>query len=152
MEKIAKAAGVAVGTVYSHFRTREDLVAHLIADRVTRLADLGQRLLEHRDPVAALSEWLAVFGADAATYQGLPESVIRTLDDPGSPLFNSCELMRATCGALLAGAQAADQVRTDITAADVLTMTAALSSAAGASGHDASHFVAVLTDGLRQRP
>ncbi|WP_142280937.1 TetR/AcrR family transcriptional regulator, partial [Mycobacterium palustre] len=37
LEKIAKTAGVAIGTVYSHFPTREDLLAHLIAERMTRL-------------------------------------------------------------------------------------------------------------------
>jgi AcrR family transcriptional regulator len=152
LEKIAKAAGVAIGTVYSHFPTREDLLAHLIAERMTRLADLGQCLLERADPVAALFEWLDVFGADAATYQGLPDSVIRTLHDPRSPLFTSCETMRTTCGALLERAQETERVRSDITAVDVLAMTAALSGAAAAGGHDASCFVAVLTDGLRKRP
>jgi AcrR family transcriptional regulator len=149
LEKIAKAAGVAIGTVYSHFPTREDLLAHLIADRMNRLADLGKRLLDRKDSAAALFEWLEVFGADAATYQGLPESVIRTLHDPQSPLFNACERMRRTCGALLERAQAAGQVRTDTAAADVLAMTAALSGAAATGGNDASHFVAVLTAGLR---
>jgi AcrR family transcriptional regulator len=152
LEKIAKTAGVAIGTVYSHFPTREDLLAHLIAERMTRLADLGERLQHRKDAAAALFEWLEVFGADAATYQGLPDSVIRTLHDPQSPLFNSCETMRRTCGTLLERAQAAHRVRTDITAADVLAMTAALSGAAAACGHDASHFVAVLADGLGKRP
>lgn len=152
LEKIAKTAGVAIGTVYSHFPTREDLVAHLIAQRMTALTELGQRLLRRNEPAAALFEWLEVFGADAATYQGLPDSVIRTLRDPQSPMFNSCETMRQTCGALLERAQAARQVRTDTTAADVLAMTAALSGAAAAGGHDGSHFVAVLTDGLCNGP
>jgi hypothetical protein len=49
-------------------------------------------------------------------------------------------------------AQAADQVRTDTTAADVLAMTAALSGAAATGGHDASHFIAVLTAGLCKKP
>ena len=152
LEKIAKAAGVAIGTVYSHFPTREDLLAHLIADRMSQLADLGQRLLERNDPGAALFEWLEVYGAEAAAYQGLPDSVVHTLHDPQSPLFNSCEIMRGTCGTLLERAQAADEVRADITAVDVLAMTAALSGAAAAGGHNASHFVAVLTDGLCKRP
>src|ERR1700757_1299745 len=86
LEKIAKSAGVAIGTVYSHFPTREDLLAHLIAERMTRLTDLGRRLLDRNDAAAALFEWLETFGADAATYQGLPDSVIRTMHDPKSPL------------------------------------------------------------------
>jgi AcrR family transcriptional regulator len=152
LEKIAKAAGVAVGTLYSHFPTRDDLLAHLIADRMNRLTDLGQRLFDAEDPAAALFEWLGVFGAGATAYQGLPESVIRTLHDPQSPLFNSCENLRQTCAALLERAQGAGQVRTDTIAIDVLAMTAALYSAAANGGHDTAHFHAVLTAGLRKTP
>jgi AcrR family transcriptional regulator len=148
LEKIAKTAGVAIGTVYSHFPTREDLLAHLIAERMTRLTDLGEHLLDRDDSAAALFEWLEAFGAGAATYQGLPDSVIRTLHDSQSPLFKSCETMRRACGALLERAQKAGRVRTDTTAADVLAMTAALFGAAASGGHHAGHFVAVLTDGL----
>jgi AcrR family transcriptional regulator len=97
LEKIAKSAGVAVGTLYSHFPTRDDLLAHLIAERMNRLIDLGRQLLDTEAPAAALFEWLDVFGAGATAYQGLPESVIRTLHDPQSPLFNSCENLRQTC-------------------------------------------------------
>lgn len=151
LESIAKAAGVAVGTLYSHFPTRNDLLAALFAQRMNRLTDLGQRLLDQKDhPAAALFEWLEAFGAGAATYQGLPESVIRTLHDRQSPLFNSCESMREICGALLERAQAARNVRTDTTATDVLAMTAALYGAAAAGGHDTGHFIAVLTAGLRK--
>jgi AcrR family transcriptional regulator len=150
LESIAKAAGVAIGTLYSHFPTRDDLLAALIAQRMNRLTDLGQRLLDQMDPATALFEWLEAFGTGAATYQGLPESVIRTLHDRQSPLFNSCESMRQICGALLERAQAARHVRTDTTATDVLAMTAALYGAAAAGGHDTGHFVAVLTAGLRK--
>jgi AcrR family transcriptional regulator len=152
LEKIAKTAGVAIGTVYSHFPTREDLLAHLIAERMNRLTDLGQRLLDREDAAAALFEWLEAFGAGAATYQGLPDSVIRNLHDPQSPLFNSCETMRRTCGALLERAQGAQQVRADATATGVLAMTAALHGAAAAGDHGTGHFLAVLFDGLRTRP
>ncbi|OBA76186.1 hypothetical protein A5641_22865 [Mycobacterium sp. 1554424.7] len=152
LEKIAKTAGVAIGTVYSHFPTREDLLAHLIAERMNRLTDLGRRLLDREDADAALFEWLEAFGAGAATYQGLPDSVIRNLHDPQSPLFNSCETMRRTCGALLERAQGAQQVRADATATGVLAMTAALHSAAAAGDQPTSHFLEVLFDGLRTRP
>lgn len=150
LEKIAKAADVAIGTLYSHFPTRDDLLAHLIADRINQLTERGRQLLDAQDPAAALFEWLHVFGADAAAYQGLPDSVIRTMHDQQSALFTPCESMRQTCGALLKRAQAARQVRTDTTPAEVLAMTAAIAGAARAGGHDTGHFLAVLTSGLRQ--
>lgn len=39
MDEIAAAAGVAVGTLYRHFPTKTDLVAAVVAEYVTRVAD-----------------------------------------------------------------------------------------------------------------
>jgi AcrR family transcriptional regulator len=149
LEGIAKAAGVAIGTLYSHFPTRDDLLATLIAERMDGLVAIGAELAESASPQQALIEWLTSFGAGAATYQGLPESVIRTLRNPESALFSSCEAMRATCARLLTAAQRSGSCRTDIDAEDLLAMTAAVAGAAGAREKDPGTYVALLADGLR---
>lgn len=151
LEGIARAAGVAVGTLYSHFPTRDDLLARLISDRMQRLADLGRELLSAPDADEALLQWLDVFGAGASSYQGLPESVIRTLRDSDSALFYSCEAMEHTCAALLNRAQTLGRTRTDLAASDLLAMTAALAGAATAHGHTTSRFLEVLTTGLHSQ-
>lgn len=148
LEGIAKTAGVAVGTVYAHFGTRDGLLAALLADRIARLAEYGCQLLETQPPRRALFDWLDGFGAETATYQGLPDSVIRTLHDTDSGLSGSCALMRQTCAKLLRRAQVCGEVRPDITADDLLAMTAAVSGAAAIRGQDTRHFTAVLTAGL----
>jgi AcrR family transcriptional regulator len=151
LEGIAKAAGVAIGTLYSHFPTRDDLLARLISDRMQQLADLGRQLLNAPDADEALLQWLNEFGTGAAAYQGLPESVIRTLRDTDSALSSSCEAMERTCAALLSRAQTLGSTRTDLAATDLLAITAALAAAATAHGHPTSQFVEVLTTGLHSR-
>jgi AcrR family transcriptional regulator len=151
LEGIAKTAGVAVGTLYSHFPTRDDLLARLISDRMQRLADLGRELASTSDADEALLQWLNEFGAGAATYQGLPESVIRTLRDSDSALFSSCEAMEHTCAALLRRAQTLGRTRTDLAATDLLAITAALAGAATAHGRTTGQFLEVLATGLHGR-
>lgn len=148
LEGIARDAGVAVGTLYAHFPSRDDLLATLVADRITKLAQHGSQLLNTEPPQRALFEWLDSFGAEAATYQGLPDSVIRTLHDADSVMFNSCDLMRRTCAKLLVRAQQFGEVRPDVTADDLLAMTAALAGAAEIRGQDTTHFVGILMTGV----
>jgi AcrR family transcriptional regulator len=152
LEGIAKSAGVAVGTLYAHFRTRDGLLAALLADRVDRLAAHGQQLLKTQSPQRALWEWLDAYAGEVAAYQGLPDSVIRTLHDPDSGLTNTCDLMRRTCAKLLRRAQRAGQARSDIAVDEVLAMAAAVAGAAAIRGHQPDRFVAVLATGLMASP
>jgi len=46
MDQIAAAAGVAVGTLYRHFPTKAELVAAVIDEHVTRVADDAEEALE----------------------------------------------------------------------------------------------------------
>jgi AcrR family transcriptional regulator len=149
LEGIARAAGVAIGTLYSHFPTRDDLLATLIADRMDRLVALGAELAESGSPQQALTDWLTAFGTGAAAYQGLPDSVIRTLRNPDSALYSSCATMRATCDQLLTAAKRSGVCRDDVDAEDLLAITAAVAGAADARQKDPHPFVALITRGLR---
>jgi hypothetical protein len=99
-----------------------------------------------------LLDWLHAYASEVAAYQGLPDSIIRTLHDPDSGLSNTCELMRRTCAKLLRRAQRAGEARSDIAADDLLAMTAAIAGAAAIRGHKPGRFIAVLTAGLTASP
>jgi AcrR family transcriptional regulator len=149
LEGIARAAGVAIGTLYSHFPTRDDLLATLIAERMDGLVALGAELAETGPPQQALVDWLTAFGTGAAAYQGLPDSVIRTLRNPDSALYSSCETMRATCDQLLTAAKRSGSCRTDVDAEDLLAITEAAAGAADARQKDPGPFIALIANGLR---
>jgi AcrR family transcriptional regulator len=49
LEGVARAAGVAIGTLYRHFPTRDDLVRAVFADKLRIVVDAGERGLELED-------------------------------------------------------------------------------------------------------
>ncbi len=57
---IARRAGVAKGTVFRHFTSKEDLIASLVCEHLVTLTDAVHRLAEAEDPGAALLEFLTI--------------------------------------------------------------------------------------------
>ena len=47
---LARRAGVAKGTVFRHFASKDDLIASLVCERLTTLTDALRRLADARDP------------------------------------------------------------------------------------------------------
>jgi AcrR family transcriptional regulator len=134
LRDVARRAGVGIGTLYRHFPTREALLEAVFRSRFDRLRDRGAELLDAADPRQALLSWLADLAGGAASYRGLPESVLVALHDEGSELHASCHAMRAAASALLDRAQRAGAVRPDVAIDEVLALTAGV---AWASGHTA---------------
>jgi AcrR family transcriptional regulator len=49
LQQVARAAGVAIGTLYRHFPTRDDLLVAVFAEKLRIVADTGERALAHTD-------------------------------------------------------------------------------------------------------
>jgi AcrR family transcriptional regulator len=60
MGEIAQSAGVAKGTVFRHFATKEDLLAAIMLRMLDRLSSTADRLLEADGAAAALREFMTV--------------------------------------------------------------------------------------------
>ena len=61
LEEIAKKAGVGPGTLYRHFRTREELLVAVYESEMEKLAAAAQTLADRMSPVEALRAWLMMF-------------------------------------------------------------------------------------------
>ncbi|GAA4969318.1 TetR/AcrR family transcriptional regulator [Pseudonocardia tropica] len=149
LERVARRAGVAIGTLYGHFPTRHDLVAALLRRRHDELFAWGEGLGAERGPGAALEAWVRAVVEHASTYSGLADLLVAA--DAGSELHDDCARMTAIGEALVAGARAAGAVRADIRGEDVFTLVnAAAWTRAGLSPEDADRLVTFTLDGFRR--
>jgi AcrR family transcriptional regulator len=126
LRDIARRAGVGIGTLYRHFPTREALLEALLHQGFETLRQRAEALGKDTSvaPRAALVTWLSELTAGSGTYRGVPESVLAALRDETSALHAACAAMRTAGARLLESAQTEATVRPDITADDLLALTA----------------------------
>lgn len=153
LDEIARRAGVASGTLYRHFPTRLDLIEAVLADQMTELAGLGQRLLAADNEFDALSVWLRAAIMHALTYRGLAAAVMNSALDQKDDRVSALHAALFDVGAaLLERAKQAGAVAADANSADVLKMAGAIAWAAQDapdSPAQADRLLALLVDGLR---
>jgi AcrR family transcriptional regulator len=131
LDVIARRAGLGNATLYRHFPTRADLLVAVFAEDVEALQARGGALLSADRPGDALFEWLTAFVALVASKRDLATAV--PTDGTSSALFDRWHAsMRDMASALLARAQAAGEVATDVEAADLLALGSGIASGAAA--------------------
>lgn len=119
---IARRAGVAKGTVFRHFASKEDLIAAIVCRHVTTLADAAAQLADADDPGAALLQFLTV-AADQRQRHDLTFLQAASEDDPR--VAEIMDQLHARLGTLVDHARAAGAIRPDITEADIFLMMCA---------------------------
>src|SRR5918999_2890758 len=87
LEEVARRAGVAIGTLYAHFPSRQILLESLLRERNDAVVAKGEELLAAKPPGEALEAWARVAVTYTAAYRGLAGSLISCFDDPTSPLY-----------------------------------------------------------------
>jgi AcrR family transcriptional regulator len=132
LEDIAREAGVAIGTLYGHFPSRETLIEATMRDGLDNLRASATQLAESEDPAMALTVWFRQAVAHCCTFRGLVGFLATSSYDEGTPLHHACVQMHDASGELLAHAQRAGRVKSDLTADDLFTM---ITSAAWAREH-----------------
>jgi AcrR family transcriptional regulator len=126
LEEVARRAGVAIGTLYRHFPSRDALLAGLLEQSLQALADQAEALLAEPVTADAVLGWLRTFATHSGSYRGLPASVLVGIEEEGSPLHASCTRMQDGARRLLVAAQQAGAVRTDVSTEDVLAIVAGI--------------------------
>jgi AcrR family transcriptional regulator len=150
VEVIARRAGVAVGTLYRHFDTREALVEEVYRQDVAELCAASDRLLARHAPDEALRHFLLLIVEHAEVGRGMGE-VLESVLATESPVFDDArdEMARALDELLAAGA-AAGLVRKGLSGRIVLRALGGICGLRAKGWKDDAITIAeILYDGLR---
>jgi AcrR family transcriptional regulator len=151
LEEIARRAGVGIGTLYRNFPNRQALLEALYMDEVEEVCRTAEQL-DGADPWEAFNGWIERFIAYIGTKRALAHELLNYLEQD-APLFQTCRASLYTAGApLLERAQAAGEVRRDVTIADVIQMVIGISKVPAADPKQTEHLIRVVLDGLRAHP
>jgi len=148
LHRVAKSAGVAQGTIYRHFPTREHLLAEVYRHELTQLVDAVAPLLAEQPPLRALACWMQRLIGYARVKRGVMAAIEASA---WRDLYSGQHhRLDEALGALLNRGKAAGQVREEVDAADVILLLGALSRIPEPEWDARAHtIVAVIVDGLR---
>jgi len=151
MDAIAETAGLGVGTLYRHFPTKEALIAVVVEERFARLVSSARAALGATDP------WEALAGLvwDIATFEADDRGMVDILTDSSIQRdgtdVSMADLMDCL-SAVVARAQAAGQMRRDVSAEDVLAAVCGVGKMMAPEDDGAGRWrrlVSIILDGLR---
>ncbi|GAA2383651.1 helix-turn-helix domain-containing protein [Dactylosporangium salmoneum] len=148
LERVARDAGVGIGTLYRHFPTREALIEEVYRTELARLCDAAPRLRAQLPPVEALRAWMDGYIDYMTAKQGLAEALRAVIAAGGQPFAHSRDLLVGAVSGLMG-----DGLRTDVDPLDVLTALSGVTLAAGGPERreQAGRLLDLLVDGLRAR-
>lgn len=150
VEDIARSAGVAVGTLYRHFETREALIEEVYRKEVDDLCATPGVLLDQHTPEEALRRFLLLVD-HAAVGKGM-SSVLESIMATDSPVFDDARTrMAGALSLLLEAGSAAGTVRDDVTGSTLLRALGGICGMRAMDGWlvEARQITALLFDGLR---
>lgn len=122
LRDIARKAGIGLGTLYRHFPSREALIEALMRERLDTFSKRVRAARSLADPGAALEACILEYLAGVMVYKGIACSFMGAFQDPTSALHAACAAAQEELDALLRMAQAAGQVRPDVSVKDLLAL------------------------------
>lgn len=150
MAEIARRAGVGMATLYRNFPGRPELLAALYGREVAAVCDAVVEV-EGATPGGAFVAWLHRFAAFSAAKRRIAAELLTHTDGGGAVFAENRNRVLAAGRPLLAAAQAAGEIRDDLTLEQILDMVVAI---AGIHG-DAPYIEPILgaaIAGLRPPP
>jgi AcrR family transcriptional regulator len=121
LEKIARDAGVAIGTLYRHFPTRLDLLLAAFEPRLQEFLEGADKALEMDDPWEGFVCYLENLFAVQAGDRGFNDFLSRRFPGNADTEHMHDQMCRQIEG-VLARAQEAGKARRDITQADIVNL------------------------------
>ncbi len=121
LEKVARDAGVAIGTLYRHFPTRMDLLMAALRPRLQEFVDGAEEAVTMDDPWDGFVAYLENLFAVQAGDRGFNDFLSRRF--PGNAETEQIhDVMCQQIEDVLARAQEAGKARHDITQADIVNL------------------------------
>jgi AcrR family transcriptional regulator len=152
LEDIARRAGVGIGTLYRHFPSRLDLQAAVFRNQVQVVCEQGDVLLATDSPAQAFAAWARSLAGYLVTKRGLSHALIDAVGVE-SELITSCWMtMRETTERLLANAQRAGVIRSDVTGVDVMRLIHGVAVSSEKDPDRTELLLSVTLDGLAAKP
>lgn len=149
IDTIAARAGVGVGTVYRHFPTKEVLFRAVVASHLEKLVAKAQELADSLQPMEALFTFMREVVKSAAKKRDLHDQMARAgLCEIDVEADIKARLTQAFA-TLLARAQAAGEVRPDVTGEDVTGLLMGACLVGGGASEPSPAMLRVVFDGLR---
>lgn len=149
-EDIARRAGVAVGTVFRHFPTKNDLLRAVVKNVQARLFDDVRTLVEHGDaadgPFALFTRVVELAADNRELFDRLAETGVAV------HVGDAVEPLRAEIAELVERARTVGAIRADVGVDEVLALLAATGQGALSGAWDADlrrRTLAVVFAGLR---
>jgi AcrR family transcriptional regulator len=150
LEKIAKRAGVGIGTLYRNFPTRQDLLEAVYQDEVDQVC-VSARELAGEEPWLAFETWTARLVGYLATKQALAAQLLEYMGKD-SEMFTCCRTSLFEAGEpLVTRAQDAGALRTDTDLKEIIHLVGGIAKIQGLDEAQRDHILQITLDGLRAR-
>ncbi|MEU5567706.1 TetR/AcrR family transcriptional regulator [Micromonospora musae] len=121
MGEIAQRAGLAKGTVFRHFASKEDLLTAIMLQLLDRLTSTADRLVDADDAAAALHEFMTagveVLAADRAFCEVIGRPSLQL-----AQVRSAIEHLGETAETLTARAREQGTIRDDVTGMDIVLL------------------------------
>lgn len=152
LEHIARAAEVSIGTLYAHFPTRQAFIDAIFPVRLAVLDDIGAAALADPDPWQGFVTFVEGTVSLQAEDHGLNDAIARRLPSV-SEAGQVCARGMAHADVIIRRAKDAGRLRADFDAADLVTLTWAMSQVIKESAAEPDRwqrFLRFFLDGLRE--
>lgn len=149
-EEVARRAGVAIGTVFRHFPTKDDLLRALMKDLLQRLTDQVSQLAAEGDPATALFEFFTSLVEQAAAKRAVVDLLAAAGTDV--QVTAAVQVLRDGIARLLTRAQQVRAVRAEVQVGEVMALLTSTGQGALQGGWDRelqARALAVIFSGLR---
>lgn len=151
VDEIARRAGVGTGTLYRHFPTKEALFEAVLVAHMNRIAQFAGELAEQEDAGQALFEFMTRLGQEAASKKNLMDALVGAGVDMHRAAAEPKHAVEAGFKGLLARAQKAGHIRSDVTIDDLFGLIMGTCTLANARESEASQarMLTIVFDGMR---